>query len=91
MIVDLDHFRRRVVQDALNSATAYFWRRRADDLRKGLTRPGDFTGNATPQEIQVRNSKILVDAARCEHLADMLSKDRSAPSDEVIQAIGEVA
>ena len=72
MIVDLDHFRRRVVQDALNSATAYFWRRRADDLRKGLTRPGDFTGNATPQ-------------------ADMLSKDRSAPSDEVIQAIGEVA
>lgn len=90
MTVDLDHFRQRVVQDALNTATAEFWRRRADDLRNGLTRPGDFTGRATTEEIAARNATILEDAARCEHLASLICKDR-AISDEVVSAIGEVA
>lgn len=42
----VDHFRTRVLQDAMTDATADYWRRRARSFEAALPRPGDFTGGA---------------------------------------------
>lgn len=52
--IDLEHFRARVLQDALDQATVDYWLRRATDLAKALPRPGDFLGNSTPAERAAR-------------------------------------
>lgn len=43
--VDLDHFRARVVQDALTDATAGYWLRRAAQFEWAKSRPGEPLGS----------------------------------------------
>jgi hypothetical protein len=65
--VDVDHFRYRVLQDAFAEATAIYWRRRADQFRAALPRPGDFPGTeTTPEQVAERRRRIHAQIEACE-------------------------
>jgi hypothetical protein len=71
----VEHFRERVLQDALADATAAYWRRRAGMYRWAAPRPGDFTGRATAAELEERRRRCEQLAEQCDHRAS-LSLDR---------------
>jgi hypothetical protein len=88
--LDLEHFRARVLQDALNEATVSYWLQRAKDLADVLSRPGDFTGHATPEQVAGRDAGIRLALLNIErHIA--LLREQTEISDEVCQALAEVA
>jgi hypothetical protein len=63
----VEHFRQRVLADALQSATADYHRRRADAFESAIPRAGDYTGNATPEAIEAaryRNAAIVLACRR---------------------------
>lgn len=62
-IEHLDHFQRRVVQDALADATQLYWLRRAEAFEWARPKRGDFMGRATREEVASRDAR-LVEAAR---------------------------
>ena len=61
-ITDLDayveHFRFRVVQDALNEATCAYWQHRADRFAAAMPREGDFTGQSTAEDIDAQRKRL---------------------------------
>lgn len=66
LVEHIDHFQRRVVQDAVNEATAVYWQRRADMFEWARPRPGDRLGRdgrAGAAEID-RRCKAAADACR---------------------------
>lgn len=65
LVEHVDRFAERVVQDALNEATAIHWRRRADQLEAARSRPGDYIGLATVEEIAVRDARLSERARAC--------------------------
>lgn len=67
----VEHFRQRVLQDALAEATATYWRRRAQTFLAAMPRPGDYTGQATPQEIEARRERIAAAARACAERAEL--------------------
>ena len=54
----VDHFAKRVVQDAYAEASATYWRRRARALEAALPRPGDFMGHATTEDVEERRQRL---------------------------------
>jgi hypothetical protein len=65
----VDNFRRRVMADALQEATAAYWRRRAQTFATALPREGDFTGRATPDEIEARRQRVAAVVLACSERA----------------------
>jgi hypothetical protein len=61
----VEHFRYRVLQDALSEATAAYWRRRAETFEAALPRPGDYTGRATPEQIQEQRLRVAATILAC--------------------------
>jgi hypothetical protein len=90
LALDLDHFRARVLQDALTEATAGYWQRRADMLERCLSQPGDFIGAATTEQIAQRDARILADVARCRAHAQLIA-DGGDISDDARNVLAEVA
>lgn len=72
-VTDLDeyveHFRARVLQDALSEATAAYWRHRAETFRRALPRPGDFMGRATEGDIEAQQERISATILACRQRA----------------------
>ncbi len=64
--MDLDYFAARLIQDALNEATATYWKRRAQALRNARPRPGDFLGSTTPEELRRRWLDLTEAACACD-------------------------
>lgn len=85
------HFQARVMSDALAEASAGYWRRRADHLRSCLSRPGDFHGSATPQQIAARDARLRADIARCLTHAKVLAEGIGDIAPEVVDVLREVA
>jgi hypothetical protein len=48
----VDNFRRRVLQDALNEATASYWLRRAEDFERAKPRREKYRGQATDDDLR---------------------------------------
>ena len=71
--VDAAQLARRVAQDCFAEAAAAHWWRRAETLRGAMSRPGDFTGNATQEEIAVRDRRLAAQALACQRHADLLA------------------
>lgn len=69
LIEYVEHFQKRVVQDALAEATAAYWHRRANQFEAVLPRPGDFTGDATPEQLEARHRRITECVQACRHRA----------------------
>lgn len=65
----VEHFRSRVLQDALADATAAYWRRRAETFREALPREGDFTGRATPDQIEEQRRRVAATILACRQRA----------------------
>lgn len=61
----VDNFRRRVLADALQEATAAYWRRRSQAFADAMPRPGDYTGRATPEQIEAQRQRIAASALAC--------------------------
>jgi hypothetical protein len=49
-----NNFRRRILQDSMQEATASYWIHRAHQLERGLPQPGDYPGTATPAQEAAR-------------------------------------
>lgn len=69
----IDHFRRRVIQDAMTSATATYWLRRAEQLETCLPQPGDYPGTATPAETAERVAALRQAIENCRNHARLIS------------------
>ncbi len=65
----VEHFRSRVVQDALAEATSYYWKTRAAVFEGARPKPGDFTGHATPQQLRARDAELAAVALACRERA----------------------
>lgn len=74
----VDHFRNRVLQDALAEATAHYWRRRARSFEVALPRPGDFTGRATPEQIEEQRMRVAATILACAQRAELMIGGRIA-------------
>lgn len=87
-----DQVRLRVLQDALAEGLAVTFERRAALLEWARPRAGDFVGRSTDAEIAARDARLRADAERCRrHAALLLGERVSAYTDEVRQALAEVA
>ena len=65
-IVDhLDHFQRRVIQDALADASSAYWTRRAEVWEWVRGRPGDYHGRSTPEDRAARDRRCDEAAQAC--------------------------
>jgi hypothetical protein len=90
--IDLDHFRARVLQDALTEATAQYWLRRAEQLEAAAPKPDDYRGLASDEQLTNAWVQCITAAAACRRHAELIRGDFPEPiSDEVWDALGEVA
>jgi hypothetical protein len=85
------HFQARVLSDCLAEASAGYWRHRAEHLRRCLSRPGDFVGRATADEIAERDLRIQADIERCLAHAGLLADGSAQIAPEVVDVLREVA
>lgn len=65
----VEHMRTRFLADVLLSATADFWRFRAEAFEAAMPREGDYTGHATPEEIEAQRYSLAATALACRQRA----------------------
>jgi hypothetical protein len=90
MNIGLVNFQRRILQDALSEATADYWRRRARALEKALSRPTDYRGRATPEQIAERDEQLRAAILACSLRAQLYEPGADICA-EVDAALAEVA
>jgi hypothetical protein len=90
--IDIDHFRARILQDALTEATAAYWLRRAEQFEAAAPQPTDYNGHATEEELAKAWVQCKTAAITCRRHAELISQGRPEEiSDEVRAVLGEVA
>ena len=65
----VDHFRGRVLQDALVEATAAYWQRRGDVFDAARPRACDFPGGATEADLDAARRRCGAVALACRQRA----------------------
>jgi hypothetical protein len=91
-ILDFDHFRARVLQDALTEATVQYWERRARQFQQAAPRRGEFHGSATTEELDAAYQRCMATAEACLRRAELLREAYPEEiSPEVWAALEEVA
>jgi hypothetical protein len=92
IIIDIDHFRARVLQDALTEATAEYWERRAQQFEDAIPRRSEYHGNATQEQLAAAAVRCANTVAACRRHAQLLRESMPEPiSDEVTSVLEEVA
>jgi hypothetical protein len=86
-LLDLDHFRARVLQDALDQATVGHWLARHAALSASLPRPGDYTGRASADELNAREAGVRRALAAIEQHVALLQHTYREPGTEVLESI----
>lgn len=71
----VEHFRGRVLLDALADALAATWHRRAAVFEAAAPRPGDFPGRATADELAEAGRRCRATASACRHRAQVALLD----------------
>jgi hypothetical protein len=90
--IDIDHFRARVLQDALTEATAHYWVHRAHQFQQAAPTVGEFHGQATRDELNQRWLECMATTQACLNHAELIRQESPEPiSDEVAVGLGEVA
>lgn len=69
LVVDVDHFQRRVVREAIRDAEAATYLRRAAQLEDARPRAGDWHGGATREDLRRRYDRLSADAQACRNRA----------------------
>lgn len=67
----VDHFRARVVQDALTEALRSTWLRRAEAYAGAMHKPGDYPGRLSVDQIAANNERLAQKAAACRNHASV--------------------
>lgn len=67
----LEHFQHRVLQDALNEATATYWLKRAEDFERARPRPGEFRGQARAEDLAEADARCAAIAQACRERAEV--------------------
>lgn len=81
----IDHFQRRIIQDALADGTALYWLRRADTFEDARPRPGEFHGQATTAELNEADARCAAMARACRARAAACSVQDWRP--ETLEAV----
>jgi hypothetical protein len=90
--IELDHFRARILQDALTGATAQYWMHRAHQFQQAAPKLGEFHGSATRDELNQRWLDCMATSQACLNHADLIRQESPEPiSEEVWDVLGEVA
>jgi hypothetical protein len=90
--IDIDHFRARVLQDALTEATAQYWVHRAHQFQQAAPRLGEYHGQATREQLRERWIECMATMQACLSHADLIRQESPEPiSEEVAAVLGEVA
>lgn len=77
----LEHFRRRVLYDALLEGTKLYWIHRAAVFEDACPRQGDYTGQATDDDLDKQTQRLTTIAVNCRnhaHLTAELGLDDAA-------------
>lgn len=77
--IDIEHFRARLLQDALTQATADYWERRAQQFEDAAPRKGDYHGNASRDDLLDAWERCRATALACRRHAQLLRD--SAPEE----------
>jgi hypothetical protein len=90
--IDLDHFRARILQDALTEATAQYWVHRTHQFQQAAPRLDEYRGQATPEQLTDAWHRCMDTAQACLSHANLLRGDYPEPiSDEVLTVLEEAA
>ena len=90
--IDIDHFRARILQDALTEATAAYWEQRAEQFEAAAPKLGEYHGSATPDELNEAWTRCHATAATCRAHAQLIRESQSEDiSTEVRDVLAEVA
>lgn len=89
----LEHFQRRVLQDALTEATAAYWLRRARDFDAARPQRGEFHGQADHAELDARDARAAATALACRRRASISLGAEADPdlAAEIANVLREVA
>ncbi len=91
LLIDIDHFRARILQDALTEATAQYWLRRAEQFEEAAPRLDEYRGTATRDELNDAWMRCHEAALACRNHARFLRAEAAeAISEEVLTVLGEV-
>jgi hypothetical protein len=89
--IDVDHFRARVLQDALTEATTSYWVHRAYQFMEAAPKPGDFPGQAPRAQLAEARRRCQAIALACRWRAQLIMDGRPEEiSREVLDALNEV-
>jgi hypothetical protein len=92
LLIDIDHFRARILQDALTEATAQYWVHRAHQFQQAAPRLGEYHGNATRDELNEAWTRCHATALACRNHAQLLTDEAAEEiSEDVLTVLGEVA
>jgi len=90
--LDLDHFRARILQDALTEATAQYWIHRAHQFQQAAPRLDEYRGQATSEQLTERWIECMATMQACLSHADLIRQESpESITDEVWAVLGEVA
>jgi len=85
--LDVDHFVARLFQDALSSALASTSLRRAEAFEAARSRPGDFLGQATAEEIRDADARLTGIASAFRARAALVLMPGDAIDDSVLDVL----
>jgi hypothetical protein len=91
LVPDVEHFRRRVLQDALAEATSGYWLRRAEALERARPRVGDYPGRASAGDLVARWQELTDIALACRRAATLARWQTEQDAPHVEQAIREAS
>lgn len=83
----LEHFRARVLQDALAEATATYWLQRAEACEQARPKPGDYTGQAGNDELATADQRCADTAQACRSRAEFARMYADEIPDDVWTAL----
>lgn len=75
----IDQFSLRTIQQCITEAMSIYWVRRAETLEAARHREGDFTGQATPEQIRKRDAGLTLAAQNCRIHARLLAEGTVDP------------
>lgn len=86
----VEHFRARMLQDALNEATSRYWLRRAEQFEDARPRLGEHLGTQSAEQLRSKWLELTEIATACRNAAT-LALWQTDVTDEVVEALREVA
>jgi hypothetical protein len=90
--IELDHFRARILQDALTEATAQYWVHRAYQFQQAAPRIDEYHGQAEREQLRERWIECMATSQACLNHADLIRNESPEPiSSEVAAVLEEVA